>query len=171
MDKKTTYYIIGAVVLVVVIGIVIMMQGSKTPEPPVGGKDNPVAETKTDTQVAREVGKELQLAEGEIPLKVTIDDNGQTAMLTPGKNLVLMLGTEYNWEISSSDETVLARRDVTLNDERSQAVYQIVHSGKAVLSATGNCKSGSTCASPTASFVLNVEGVISDAVPAENLAK
>ena len=170
MDKKTTYYVIGAVILVVVIGIVIAMQGGKKTEKPVV-TEQPKTETKTENEVAREVGKDLELPEGEIPLRVTMDDNGQTASLTPGKNMVLMLGTDYTWEIKSSDETVLAKRDVKLTDTRSQAVYQIVHSGKAVLSATGTCKSGSTCASPTASFVFNVEGVITDDVPAKDLIK
>jgi hypothetical protein len=170
MDKKTTYYVIGAVVLVVVIGIVIAMQGGKKPEKPQDNGQKP-AETKTETQVTREVGQELSLPEGEIPLRVTMDDNGQTASLTPGKNLVLMLGADYNWDIKSSDETVLAKRDVNLTDERAQAVYQIAHPGKAVLSAAGTCKSGSTCASPTLSFVFNVEGVITDDVPASDLIK
>jgi len=167
MDKKTTYYVIGAVVLVVVIGVVIMMQGDKKPQPqpPVGGNNQPV-ETKTETEVTREIGRQLSLPEGTIPLRVTMDDNGQTASLTPGKYLVMMLGTEYTWDIKSSDDTVLAKRDIKLGDDRSQAVYQIVHPGKAVLSAAGTCKSGSTCASQTQSFVFNVEGVITDDVPA-----
>ena len=170
MDKKTTYYVIGAVILVVVIGIVIAMQSGKKIEKPVV-TDQPKEETKTENEVAREVGKDLELPEGEIPLRITMDDNGQTASLTPGKNLVLMLGTDYTWEIKSSDETVLAKRDVKLTDARPQAVYQVVHSGKAVLSATGTCKSGSTCASQTVSFVFNVEGVITDDVPATDLIK
>ena len=169
MDKKTTYYIIGAVVLVVVIGIVIAMQGK--PADDGATVTPPKTEVKTETQVAREVGQELSLAEGEIPLRVTMDDNGQSASLTPGKNLLLMLGTDYTWDIKSSDETVLAKRDVKLDDQRAQAVYQIVHPGKAVLSATGTCKSGSTCASQTVSFVFNVEGVITDDMPAADLVK
>jgi len=170
MDKKTTYYVLGAVILVVVIGIVIAMQGGKPVEKPIV-TEKPVVETKTENEVARAVGKDLQLAEGEIPLRITMDDNGQTASLTPGKNLILMLGVDYTWDIKSSDDAVLAKREVTLTDPRSQAVYQLVHSGKAVLSATGTCKSGSTCASPTVSFVFNVEGVITDDVPATDLIK
>ncbi len=170
MDKKTTYYVVGAVILIVVIGIVIAMQSGKKTEPPVSVVDQP-KEVKTETQIAREVGRELQLAEGEIPLRITMDDNGQSAKLTPGKNLVLMLGADYTWDIKSSDETVLAEREVELTDERSQAVYQIVHSGKAVLNATGVCKSGAACAAQTQSFVFNVEGIIADDIPAGDLIK
>lgn len=170
MDKKTTYYVVGAVILIVIIGVVIAMQSGKKSEPPVVGTDEP-KEVKTETQIAREVGQELQLAEGEIPLRITMDDNGQSAKFTPGKNLVLMLGDDYTWDIKSSDETVLAKREVELTDERSQAVYQIVHSGKAVLSATGTCKAGATCTAQTQSFLLNVEGIITDDVPAGDLVK
>lgn len=169
MDKKTTYYVIGAVILIVAIGIVIAVQNSGKSNLPV--KTEVPEKAKTQNDVAREVGKELDMAKGEIPLRVTMDDNGQTASLTPGKNMVLMLGEEYNWDIKSSDEAVLAKRDVKLTDSRSQAVYQVAHSGKAVLSASGTCKSGSTCASQTVSFVLNVEGVITDDLPAADLVK
>jgi len=131
----------------------------------------PSIPAKTETQITREIGQQLGLPEGEIPLRVTLDDNGQTAHLTPGKYLVIMLGNEYNWDIQSSDETVLAKRDIQMNDEKVQAVYQIVHAGKAVLNATGNCKSGTTCATPSQSFTLNIEGDITDDVPASDLVK
>lgn len=171
MDKKTTYYVIGAVILIVVIAIVVAMQANNRPQPPVGGNENPPVETKTETEVTREIGQQLSLPEGTIPLRVTMDDNGQTAKLTPGKYLVMMLGNDYVWDIKSSDDTVLAKRDVKLDDDRSQAVYQIVHPGKAVLSATGTCKSGSTCAAQTQSFTFNIEGVVTDDVPAGDLVK
>jgi azurin len=108
---------------------------------------------------------------GELPYRVTTDDNGQTYSATPGKNLVLMLGTDYNWNIASSDDNILAKRDVKVTDARVQGVYQLVGAGKAVLSATGTCKSQSKCASPTAKFTFNIESVISENETPENLVK
>jgi hypothetical protein len=97
MDKKIAYYVAAGVILVAVVGIVIIMQNSGKPAvtPPVGDEtaNQPV---KSETKLANEeVAKQLNLQDGELPLRVTLDDNGQTYSATPGKNLVLMLGTDY----------------------------------------------------------------------------
>ncbi len=170
MDKKIAYYIIAAVIVVVIIIVVVVMQiqpAAPVTTGPAGGEaatktQEPV---KSETQAALEVAKQLN-GKG---LRITMDDNGQTVSLTPGNNLILMLGTDYNWTINTSDASVLAKKDITLSDSRMQAVYQVSQAGKAVLSATGDCKA--TCASPTQSFSLNVEAVISDDVPAADLVK
>jgi azurin len=172
MDKKTMYYVVAGVVLVLAIGIIIAMQsGNKAPNPvgqnqPAGGK---TAESETDLN--QEIADKLNLSDGQLPLRVTIDDNGQSLSATPGKNLSLMLGTDYDWTITSSDDGVLAKRAVALDDARVQAVYQVVGEGTAVLSAQGKCKSGAKCAAPTASFVFTVDGLISENIPVENLVK
>jgi hypothetical protein len=141
---------------------------------PTGGGTTTVqpAAVKSESKLANEdIAKQLNLKGGELPYRVTIDDNGQTYSATPGKNLVLMLGADYNWNIASSDDNILARRDVKLTDTRVQGVYQLVGAGKAVLSATGTCKSQSGCAAPTAKFNFNIESVISENETPEDLVK
>ena len=169
MDKKITYYIIAAVVLLAVVVIIIAMQISKplVNPPAIGGSGKTETPKKSETETAKEIGK--QLSATDLPLRVTMDDNGQSASMTPGKSLVLMLGTDYNWEITSSDENVLAKRDVKIDDARVQAVYQIVQAGKAVLSANGVCKT--KCDQKTASFQFNIDAVISDNIPKADLGK
>jgi len=172
MDKKTMYYVIAGVVLVLVVGIIIAMQGGNNI--PATVDNSPLITkqpVKSESEVNKAIAKELNLSEGELPLRITMDDNGQTASLTPGKNLTVMLGAEYDWTISTSDDKVLAKRNMNLNDARVQAVYQLVGEGKAILSAQGKCKSGSQCVAPTANFVLNVEGVISENVAPADLVK
>jgi len=174
MDKKTTYYIVAAVILVAIIGIIIAMQkpATNTPANPAGGGKTETPKTvKTETEVVKDIAKQLNLGEDQLPLRVTMDDNGQSASLTPGKNLALMLGDTYNWQITSSDEKVLAKKDISLSDARVQAVYSVVGSGEAVLSATGSCKTNGGCASPSATFKFNVEGVVSDNVAPADLVK
>lgn len=172
MDKKIAYYVAAGVILVAVVGIVVIMQnsGKRVVTPPVGDEtaNQPV---KSETKLANEdVAKQLNLQDGELPLRVTLDDNGQTYSATPGKNLVLMLGTDYNWDIVSSDSNVLSRRDVKVGDARVQAVYQVVAAGKAVLKATGTCKNKTGCTAP-APFNFSVEGVISENETPEDLVK
>lgn len=174
MDKKITYYIIAGVVLVAVIIIVIVMQnpGNKPVVLPGDGKTATPQVTKSETQLTNEdIAKQLNLSAGELPLRVTMDDNGQSYSATPGKNLVLMLGTDYKWDITSSDNNVLAKRDVNVSDGRIQAIYQLVGAGNAVLDATGTCKAKVACASPNATFKFTVEGVISENETPEDLVK
>ena len=111
------------------------------------------------------------MAEGQLPLRVTREDNRQTASLTPGKNLTLMLGEEYDWTISSNNDKVLARRNVDVGDVRVQGVYQVIGEGNAVLTANGNCKSGAVCETPSADFTYNVEGIISENFSPEELTR
>ncbi len=171
MDKKIVYYVIAGAVLILIVGIIIVMnQGGGVVPVPDGG--TPVTEApKSETEVNKDVAKELNLAEGQLPLRITMDDNGQSASLTPGKNITLMLGEDYDWVISSSNSAVLSQRAVDMNDPRVQAVYQVVGGGTAVLSAQGACKSGAICAKPAADFVFNVDGVISENFAPEDLVK
>lgn len=172
MDKKTMYYVIAGVVLILVIGIIVTMQISNNNPVPVGpGQPVGNQEIKSETEINKEIATELNLKNGQLPLRVTIDDNGQSASLTPGKNLTLMLGTDYDWTITSSDDKVLAKRSVALDDARVQAVYQVVGEGKAVLSAQGKCKSGANCPAPTAEFTFTIDGLVSENIAPENLVK
>ena len=172
MNKKTLYFAIAAVVLIAVIGIIIAMQGQKEPPAPIDQiQKTGVAPAKTESELNERIAAKLNLKDGQLPLRVTMDDNGQTLSATPGKNLSLMLGTDYDWTITSSNDNVLAKRTVALDDARVQAVYQVVGEGKAVLSAQGKCKSGAKCAQPTATFKFNVDGLISENVTPEDMVK
>jgi len=172
MDKKITYYIIAAIVLVAVIAVIIVMQKPNTvitpeePKKPTTINNQPV---KTESDVIKEVAQKFNLSDGQLPMKITIEDNNQSASLTPGKYLVLMLGADYDWKISSNNEKVLAKRDVAVGDSRVQEVYQVVQAGRALLSATGTCKA--KCTQPTATFSFGVEGVISETVNPNDLVK
>lgn len=128
-------------------------------------------QARSESDVNRDIAERLNLAEGQLPLRVTMDDNRQSASLTPGKNITLMLGTDYDWTVNSSDEMVLAPRSVDAGDARVQGVYQVVGEGRAVLSAQGNCKAGVVCEQPTVSFIFNVDGVISENSSIEELTK
>lgn len=172
MDKKTIYYIVAGVVLVTVVGIIIMMQNSGNVIPgPDGNPPEAKQPVKSEVEVNKDIAKKLNLSDGELPLRLTMDDNGQSSSLTPGKNIALMLGTDYDWTISTSDDKVLAKRTVALDDARVQAVYQVVGEGAAVLSAQGKCKNKSSCAGAAAQFSFSVEGVISENVLPEDLVK
>ena len=171
MDKKIIYYIIAGVVLVATVAVIIVMQNPK------GGKTddlgaNEIVKTnppvKSETQAVQDLA--AKVGGVGLPLRVTLDDNGQTLSLTPGKNLALMLGADYNWNITSSDNNVLAKRDIKLDDARVQAVYQAVGAGKAVLSATGTCK-GTGCAQKEATFKMNVESLVTDNLSPKDLMK
>jgi hypothetical protein len=169
MDKKVTYYIIAGVVLVATIGIIIAMQGQKNGPTVIPGGEMPKTEpVKSEMEAVQEIGKTV----GGIglPLRITLEDNGQTVSLTPGKNIVMMLGTDYNWTITSSDDKVMAKKDIALTDARMQAVYQAVGAGEAVMNATGTCKAGG-CAMPSATFSINVKAVATGSQSAEDLMK
>jgi len=171
MDKKIIYYAIGGLLLILAVWGIVAMNSQKKEaetEPPI---TPPPAAQKSETEVNRDIAQKLELAEGQLPLRVTREDNRQTASLTPGKNLTLMLGEEYDWTISSSNDMVLAPRNVNIDDARVQGVYQVIGEGNAVLTAKGNCKSGAVCETPSADFTYNVEGIISENFSPEELTK
>ena len=163
------YYVIAAVVLVATVGIIIAMQGGKAPVTKTPVVNAPVTKqpVKSETQAAQDIAKDAGAL--GMPLRITMDDNNQTVSLTPGKALVMMLGTDYNWTITSSDDKVLAKKNITLSDARAQAVYQIVGPGKAVLSAAGACVAKASCTPAT--FKLNIEAVITENSTPEELVK
>jgi hypothetical protein len=171
MDKKIVYYVIAGAVLILIIGIIIAVNPGS--EKTVTVEEEPPAEqaVKTETEVNRDIAEKLNLAEGQLPLRVTIEDNGQSASLTPGKNITLMLGENYDWTITSSNDMVLAKRSLSVDDSRVQGVYQVVGEGNAILSAEGKCKSGAVCEKPVQTFTFDVDGVISENFSPEDLTK
>ncbi len=170
MDKKVVYYLVAGVALILVVWLIIAMT---TQKPELGPDvEAPVDKApQSEGAVNREIAEKLNLAEGQLPLRVTMDDNQQSALLTPGKNITLMLGADYDWTVSTSNEMVLAPRSVDADDARVQGVYQVVGEGRAVLSAQGVCKAGAACDQPTLSFVFNVDGVISENFSIEELTQ
>ncbi len=171
MDKKIIYYVIGGLLLILAVWGIIALNSQKEEMEVMPPITLTPAAPKSEMDVNRDVAQKLELGEGQLPLRVTREDNRQTASLTPGKSLTLMLGEEYDWTISSSNDKVLARRNVDVNDARVQGVYQVVGEGNAVLTATGNCKSGAVCETPSADFTFTVEGVISENFSPEELTR
>jgi hypothetical protein len=170
MDKKIIYYAIGGLLLILAVwGIVAINSQKKETKTPLS--ITPPVVQKSETEVNRDIAQKLELAEGQLPLRVTRDDNRQTASLTPGKNITLMLGEEYAWTISSNNDKVLAPRNVDIDDARVQGVYQVVGEGSAVLAARGDCKSGAVCETPSADFTFTVEGIISENFSPEELTR
>ena len=163
------YYIVAGIVLIVTVGVIIALQNSSVTEieDPIVNKPAVAKPVKTEIETASDVAKSM--GSTSMPSRITMDDNGQKSSVTSGKILVLMLGTDYNWDIKSSDNKVIAKKDVTLTDARVQAVYQAVQAGSATLTATGTCKA--TCATPTASFKLDLESVVTDNMSADELMK
>ena len=172
MNKKTMVYVVAGVVLVVAIIVIVISQGMKM-EPAGGPSTQPVVKQspKSETELNKEIAKKLNLNEGQLPLRVTMDDNNQTASFTPGKNITLMLGTDYEWTLTSSNEQVLSKRSISADDPRVQGIYQVVGEGSSVLSGQGKCKSGVQCAAPTAQFKFTVEGLVSENVKPEDAVK
>jgi len=171
MDKKIIYYAIGGLLLILAVWGIVAINSQKKEAEIVPPMTPPPAVPKSETEVNRDIAQKLELAEGQLPLRVTRDDNRQTASLTPGKNITLMLGEEYAWTISSNNDKVLAPRNVDIDDARVQGVYQVVGEGSAVLAARGDCKSGAVCETPSADFTFTVEGIISENFSPEELTR
>lgn len=171
MSKKTIYYLVAAVVLVVVVAIIVAMQNQKPANPLNPQTPAQKQAPKTENDLNQKIAEKLNMPENKLPLRVTLDDNGQFYSATPGSNISLMLGTDYEWTISSSDENVLAKRTVDIADARVQGVYQVVGEGNAVLAAQGKCKTGAKCDPASVNFVFNVDGVISENFAPEDLVK
>lgn len=168
MDKKIVYYIIAGVALVLVIWIIVAMNSGK----PTVSEEGPGQEApKTESEINKEIAQKLNLPEGKLPLRVTMDDNGQSSSLTPGKNISLMLDENYDWTVGSSNENVLAKRTVDVEDARVQGIYQVVGEGDAVLSAQGVCKESAQCEAQTAEFSFGVQCVVSENYEPEDLVK
>ena len=90
---------------------------------------------------------------------ITLADNGSTLTLAVGERLILKLGTDYDWTVSDTDQSVLARvRNATL-DPGTQGVYAAVGPGKATLAAVGDppCrKSTPACGAPSILFQVSI---------------
>ena len=90
---------------------------------------------------------------------VTLADDGTTVTLRVGERFLLMLGEEYEWMVTSSDEAVVGRVLNILVVRGAQGVYEARKAGRATLSAVGDppCrKSQPPCAAPSRNFRLEM---------------
>ena len=90
---------------------------------------------------------------------VTLADDGATITLAMGDRLLLRLGTEYDWTVSSADPSIIDRvRNVTVI-VGAQGVYEAGAAGRTTLTAIGDppCrKSTPACGQPSRLFRIEV---------------
>lgn len=86
---------------------------------------------------------------------ITLADNGRTLTLAIGARVLLNLGSGFDWTVSPTDESVLARvRNITVI-RGAQGVYEAVGTGQTEVSATGDppCRrSTPACGAPSILF-------------------
>lgn len=89
---------------------------------------------------------------------VTLADDGGTLHMRPGETFLLMLGTDYNWDVAVSDTSVLSRVPNITAIRGAQGIYQANLTGTASLTATGTiaCPSGVACPMLALIFRLTV---------------
>lgn len=89
---------------------------------------------------------------------VTLADDGQTLQMHVGDTFLLMLGTDYNWNVTVSDTSVLSRMPNITVIRGAQGIYQANSEGTALLTATGgrNCPPGVACPALARLFRLTV---------------
>lgn len=78
---------------------------------------------------------------------VTLADDGGSLQMHPGGTFLLMLGTDYNWDVTVSDTSVLSRIPNITVIRGAQGIYQANLPGTAVVTATGTlaCPPGVPC--------------------------
>jgi hypothetical protein len=92
-------------------------------------------------------------------LVITRANNRQTISLHAGDRFVLLLGDEYQWTVTISDQTVLHRVINITPIRGSQGVFEALQPGSAQLVAVGDpaCRQSTPpCMLPSYSFELNV---------------
>jgi hypothetical protein len=91
---------------------------------------------------------------------ITLDDNGKTFILHPGKTFLLNLGTDiFDWTVDIDNLNVLARVKNIMVIRGAQGIYEANHPGQAVLTAVGNpfCRNSEpACAAPSMLFKISV---------------
>ncbi|HEX9012474.1 MAG TPA: hypothetical protein VF813_03120 [Anaerolineaceae bacterium] len=87
------------------------------------------------------------------------ENSGQTVLMHVGERFVLTLGTQLEWTVTVSDQTVLHRVVNITPLVGSQGVYEALSPGSTVLNAVGDAacrKSTPPCMVPSFMFTLNV---------------
>ncbi len=78
---------------------------------------------------------------------VTLADDTGTIHIAVGDTFLLMLGTDYNWDVSVSDTSILSRVPDIPVVRGAQGIYQANAPGTVTLTATGSlaCAPGVPC--------------------------
>lgn len=78
---------------------------------------------------------------------VTLTDDGSTIQIHQGDRFLLMLGTDYNWDVTVSDTSVLSRVPNVTVIRGAQGIYQALEPGTVTLTAIGSlvCSPGMPC--------------------------
>lgn len=90
---------------------------------------------------------------------VTLENNGQTIHLPVGGSFLLNLGEPYNWDVTVSDQSILARKVNILVIRGAQGVYEALKPGQVTLSAAGDpaCRAlQPPCMMPSVTFEVTV---------------
>ena len=92
---------------------------------------------------------------------VTLADDGTTITMHRGDTFLLMLGTDYNWDVQVSDTSILARVPNITVIRGAQGIYQALGMGSTTLTATGvlSCPPGTACPMLARLFRLDVNVV------------
>ncbi len=91
--------------------------------------------------------------------EVTLEDSGKVFSLSVGESFLLKLGEGYDWQVESSDQTILDRVKNIAVVRGAQGVYQGVKPGKVILTASGDpvCRSSQPpCAMPSILFSMTI---------------
>lgn len=78
---------------------------------------------------------------------VTLADDGSSIQMHPGDTFLLMLGTDYNWDVTVSDTSVLRRVPNITVIRGAQGIYEALQPGAVTLTAIGSlvCSPGTPC--------------------------
>jgi hypothetical protein len=132
----------------------------ETAAPPVIVTAGPAATSVPASQFTLQAGtpSPIQFPPGG-GLIVGLQDQGRTVLMHSGDRFLLQLGEEFDWMITSSDDSVVERViDVTVI-RGAQGLYEGRKSGEATLNGVGDPKCRSSqppCMAPSMIFTLHV---------------
>jgi hypothetical protein len=90
---------------------------------------------------------------------ITLINNRQTVSLQVGQRFLVELGDQYDWEVTSSDPSIVSRVVNIMVVRGAQGVYEAHRSGTTSLTAVGDppCrKSKPPCEMPSRMFMIQV---------------
>ena len=175
--KKIRYLVLFLMILIVLSGC------GSIPGKAVGISATPILLTQTLEAITRSVtigwtpepeGTSLPLPEGTLPagelstihfpqgggLIVGLSEQGKTVIMHIGDRFLLQLGDNFDWTVTSSDESVIGRVTNLLVIHGAQGLYDGRKIGKAILNAVGDPKCRSSqpaCMAPSMIYFLHVQ--------------
>lgn len=93
------------------------------------------------------------------PSTITLGDNGKTINLHVGDQIILSLGTGYDWTVKVADPSIVGRVTKDTNAQGGQGAYQATKAGTTTLTATGDppCrKVQPPCGLPSRTFKVQI---------------